>query len=106
MEDVTAVPVPSVTLDGVDVDVAVGDGVDGEGGDALEAEFVHDVFAVGDDGGEADVESVGDFFVDEALDDEGHDLDLAVGEDLLLEDLRHGGEVLAMAMGVLFEHEE
>ena len=90
----------------IDIDVAVGDGVDGEGGDALEAEFVHDVFAVGDDRGEADVEFVGDLFVDEALDNEGHDFDFAVGEDLLLEGLGHGGKVLAMTMGVLFEHQE
>ena len=90
-------------LDGVDVDVAVGDGVDGEGGDAFEAEFVHDVFAVGDDGGEADVEFVGDLFVDEALDDEGHDLDLAIGEEFLLEGLGHGWEVLTLAMAMLFE---
>ena len=59
-----------VLLDGVDVYIAVGDGVDGEGGDALEAQFIHDVFTVGDDGGETDVEFIGNLLVDKALDDE------------------------------------
>ena len=57
-------------LDGVDVDVAVGDGVDGEGGYAAEAELIHDVFAMGDDGGEADVQFVGNLLVDKTLNNE------------------------------------
>ena len=59
-----------VLLDGVNVNVAVGDGVDGEGGDALEAQFIHDVFTVGDDRGETDVKFIGNLLVDETLDDE------------------------------------
>ena len=35
----------------IDVNVAVGDGIDGQGGDAFETEFIHDILAMGDDGG-------------------------------------------------------
>ena len=39
----------------VDVYIAVGDGVDGQGGDALESELIHDVLAVGNDRRQADI---------------------------------------------------
>ena len=87
----------------VDVYVAVGDGVDGEGGDALEAELVHDVAAVGDDRGKTDVETVGNLLVDIALYDERHDFDFTVGENLALQYLGHGRQVLTTAVGVLME---
>ena len=92
--------------DFIDIDVAVHDGIDGEGADALHAQLVHDVLAVGDDGGQADVQAVGYFLVDISLHDERHDLDFAVGEYLLLQDLGHGGEVLPVAVGMLYQHEE
>ena len=59
-----------VLLDGVNVYIAVGDGVDGQGGDALKTELIHDVFTVGDDRGETDVKFIGNLLVDETLDDE------------------------------------
>ena len=51
----------------VDVHVAVHHGIDGEGGDTLHTQFVHDVLAVGDDRGKSDIQFVGDLFVDVAL---------------------------------------
>ena len=92
------------SLNFIYVNVAVGDGIDGQGGDALEAQFIHDVFTVGDDGGETDVEFIGNLLVDEALDYERHNFDFTVGEDFLLQGLGHWREVLTMTMGVLFEH--
>jgi len=95
-----------LSSDFVDVYVAVGDGIDGEGRDALHAQLLHDVLAVGDDGGEANVQTVGNLFVDVALHDEGHHLGLAAGEHRALKDLGHRGEVLALGMGVLLKGEE
>ena len=93
-------------LDLVDVDVAVHDGIDGEGTDTLHAELLHDVLTMGNDGGQTDMQTVGNLFVDISLYDERHDLDLTVGEDFSLEGLGHLGEVLSMAMRMLFEHQE
>ena len=87
----------------VDIDVAVHDSIDGKGGDALQAEFLHDVLAMGDDCGQADVEFVGYLLVDESLYDQRHDFYLTVGENFLLEDIRHGRHVLAIFVGILFK---
>lgn len=91
-------------LDVVDVHIAVHDGIDGEGGDTLETEFGHDVLAVGDDGGKSDVQTVGNLLVDEPLYDERHHLYLTVGENLLLEHLRHGRKVASTMVGALLKH--
>ena len=45
---------------------------------ALDAEFVGDVFAVGHDGGEAYAEAVGNFFVDKSLRKELEHLNFAL----------------------------
>ena len=66
--------------DFVDIHVAVHDGVDGEGGDALHAEFLHDVLTVGDNGRDPDIQFVGNLLVDVTLYDERHDFYLAVSE--------------------------
>ena len=79
------------------------DGIDGEGGNALEAELVHDIAAVRNNRCKADVETVGYLFVDVALHDERHDFDLAVREDFALQHLRHGRHMLAMTVAVLLE---
>ena len=55
---------------------AVGDGIDGERGDAAKMEFVADVLTVGDDGGQRDTEPVSDFLVDETTDNESKHLRL------------------------------
>ena len=60
------------------------DGIDGEGGDTLHTELLHDVFAMGDDSGEADMQLVGNLLINITLYDERHDLYLSVGEDFLL----------------------
>ena len=60
------------------------DGIDGEGGDTLHAELLHDVLAMGDDSGEADMQLVGNLLINITLYDERHDLYLTVGEDFLL----------------------
>lgn len=70
----------AVCSDFVDVNIAVGDGVDGEGRDALEVELCHDVFAMGHDGGKTYGEAVGYFLVDESLGNERHYLGFTVGE--------------------------
>ena len=93
-------------LDLVDVDVAVHDGVDGKGADTLHAELLHDVLTMGNDGGQTDMQTVGNLFVDISLYDERHDLDLTVGENLTGEDVGHRREVLTMAVGMLLEHEQ
>ena len=79
------------------------DGIDGEGRDALHAQLVHDVTAMGDDGGEADVQAVGNLLVDKALDNERHDFDFTVGKDLLFQHRRYRGEVAAIAVGMLLQ---
>ena len=56
--------------DAVRLDVAVHHGIDGQGGYGVHVEFFHDVLAVGDDGGGADVQTVGDFLVGQPADDE------------------------------------
>ena len=68
----------------IDIYVTVHNGIDGQGGDTLQTEFLHDVLAVGDDGGQSDVKPIGNFLVDIALHNERHDLNFAVGENLLL----------------------
>lgn len=67
-----------------DVDISMHDGIDGEGGERAQAGLVDDVLAVGDDGGEGDVEAVGHLFINKSLHDEREHLDLAVAEHGLL----------------------
>ena len=69
-----------VCSDFVDVNIAVGDGVDGEGCDALEVELRHDVFAMGHDGGKTYGQTVGYLLVDESLGYECHHFGFTVGE--------------------------
>ena len=66
--------------DAVRFHIPVHHGVDGEARDGLDAQFLGDVLAVGDDGGQADVQAVGNFLVDEAADDEYQHLDLSGGK--------------------------
>lgn len=73
--------------DFVDVNVTMHDGIDGEGRNAFNAKFFHDVFAVSDNGRQADIEFVGNLLVDIALHNERHHLNLAIAKNLLLEDL-------------------
>ena len=42
----------------IDIYVAMGDGVDSQGRDALESQLLHDILAVGDDSWQADMEHV------------------------------------------------
>ena len=93
-------------LDLVDVDVAVHDGIDGKGADTLHAELLHDVLTMGNDGGQTDMQTVGNLFVDISLYDERHDLDLTVGENLALQHLGHGWQVFTAAVGMLLEGEQ
>ena len=88
-------------LDLVDVDVAVHDGIDGKGADTLHAELLHDVLTMGNDGGQTDMQTVGNLFVDISLYDERHDLDLTVCEDLTADDVRHGRQILAFTVSPL-----
>ena len=90
----------------IDIDITVHDGVDGQGTDALHAEFVHDILAVRDDRRQSDVQLIGDFLVDETLHDERHHLNLPVTEDLPFQNLRHGWHVLSMPVCVLLEHQD
>ena len=85
----------------IDVDIAVHDGIDSEGGNTLHAKLFHNVLAVGDDCGEPDVQAIGNLFVDIASHDERHDLDFAVSKDLVLQNLWSGRQMLALPMGML-----
>ena len=89
------------SLDFVDVDVAVHDGVDGECGNTLHTQLFHDILAVGDDGGEADVQAVGNLFVDVSLYDECHHFDFPVGQDFVLQYTWNGWQMLALYVGML-----
>lgn len=62
------------------LDVAVHHGIDGQGGYGAHVEFFHDVLAVGDDGGGADAQSVGDFLVGQPADDEDKHFYLSGGK--------------------------
>ena len=63
----------------VDIYITVGDGIDGECRNAFDVKLFQNVAAVSDDRGQADVQAVGNFFVDITLDNESHHLYLAVG---------------------------
>ena len=90
----------------INVYVAMHDRVDCKGGDTFESQLVHDVLPMGDDRGEANVQLLGDLLVDVALHDERHHLYLAVGEDLAVDDVRHGRHVLPMPMSVLLKGQD
>ena len=79
--------------------------IDGEGRDTLHAQLVHDVLAMGDNGSQTDVQDVGNLLVGIALHDVRHHLYLTIGQNLLFQDLRHLGQVLALGMGMLLEGE-
>ena len=64
------------------VDVPVHHGVDDDVRERMGVELGHDVFAVGDDRGQADVELVGNLLVDETFGQERHHLNLTGGEGL------------------------
>ena len=64
------------------VDVPVHHGVDDDVRERMGVEFSHDVFAVGDDRGQADVELVCNLLVDETFGQERYHFNLAGGEGL------------------------
>ncbi len=88
-------------LNFIDVYIAVHNGVYGKGRNGLHAELVHDILAVGDYGGQADVQVVCNLLVDKSLYDERHDFNLTVGKNLLLQHLRHRRQIASATMGVL-----
>ena len=90
----------------VDVYITVHHSIDGEGGNALQTELVHNILTMGDDGGQPDVELIGNLFVDKSLYDERHDFYLAVAENLLLQCLRHWWQVAPFAMCILDETQQ
>ena len=51
----------------VGIDVAVHHGIDCQSRYGLDTQFLHNVLAVGDDGGEADVQFVGNLLVDKSF---------------------------------------
>lgn len=86
--------------DAVEVDISVCDGIHGQRRDAFGVKFFHDVFPMGDDGGQCNVELLGYLFVDIALHNQCKHLNFAVGEHGRL--LRHGLLILMMAVGMAF----
>ena len=69
-----------VRLNAVRFYIPVHYGIDGESGYRLNAEFLRNVLAVSDDGGETDVQFVGYLLVDESFGDEYQHFDLASRE--------------------------
>ena len=63
----------------INADDAVGDGIDGEGGNGFQSEFFCDVLAMGHYGGKAYVEPVGYFLIYISFYDEGKDFCFALG---------------------------
>ena len=54
--------------------------IDGQSRYRLDAQFLHDILAVGDDGGQTDVQFVGNLFVDEPFGNERQHFYFAGGE--------------------------
>lgn len=98
--------------DFVDIHVSVHDCINGQCRYAFEAEFVHDILAVGDHCGQTDVETVGYFFVDETADDERHHFFFSFGETLFGVGIgraavrQRGRQVATVGMCALYESEE
>lgn len=83
-------------LNAVGFYVPVHHGIDGESGHRLDAEFLRDVLAVGDDGGEADIQFLGYFFVDESFGYEHQHFDFAGGK-VVLHRLRMFASVVSVS---------
>ena len=101
----------SVSSDAVGFDVAVHHGIDGQRGDGADVELFRDVLAVGNDGGSADAEAVGNFLVGQALGDEHEHFYLAVGKSvgvgvLRLRGLHVGGEPFSVCVCALLQLEK
>lgn len=84
----------------------MGHGIDCKGRNAFHTQFFHDVFTVGNDGGEADIQKGGYLLVDMPFDNQCQHFDFAVGEYLARQYPRHGRKILAMGMGMLLQHKE
>ncbi len=89
----------------VGIDVAVHHGIDCQSRYGLDTQFLHNVLAVGDDGGEADVQFVGNLLVDKSFGDEHQHFYLAggkfVGIGVAGGMRRHGGaETVRLLVGV------
>ena len=72
----------------INIDIAVHNGVNRQRRHAPHAEFVHDVFAVRDDGRQTDVQLLCNFLVDQPLYDQRQYFDLPVAQNLVLQHLR------------------
>ena len=111
MQGVCKKETAACSSDAVGFDVAVHHGVDGQGGNGMDVEFLHDVLAVGDDGGGADIEAVGDFLVGQSAHDEDKHLDFPCGKPvgvacrtvLVLLSGHALGQPTAVGMGVLLQ---
>ena len=90
----------------VDIYIPVHDGIDSQGGDALHAELLHDVLAMGDDRGQTNVQLVGNLLVDITLHDERQHFYLAVGEHLCPQGTGHRRQVLSTCMGLMTQHQQ
>ena len=89
----------------VGIDVAVHHGIDCQSRYGLDTQFLHNVLAVSDDGGEADVQFVGNLLVDKSFGDEHQHFYLAggkfVGIGVAGGMRRHGGaETVRLLVGV------
>ena len=82
------------------------DGIDGECRNALHAQFVHDVLAVGDDRRQANVQPVGNLLVDIALHNQRHDLDFAVGENALVQQPGQWRHVVPVRVPMVLQHQQ
>ena len=91
-------------LDAIGLDVTVHYGINGESGHRFYSQFLGNVLPVTDDRGEADVQLLGDFLVDEALGDELQNLDFAGGKVVRIDGL--GVRMLATLMPVLVQLED
>ena len=91
-------------LDAIGLDVTVHYGINGETRHRFYSQFLGNVLPVTDDRGEADVQLLGDFLVDEALGDEFQNLDFAGGKVVRIDGL--GVRMLASLMPVLVQLED
>ena len=93
-------------LDFIDIYITVHHGIDSQGGDALHAELLHDVLAMGDDRGQTDVQLVSNLLVDIPLHDKRQHLNLTIGEYLCAQGTGQRRQVLSTGMGLMPQHQQ
>ena len=91
-------------LDAIRLYISVHHGINGESGDGFDTQFLGDILSVTDDRGEANIQFLSYFLIDEAFGDEHKYLDFSGGKIVCIHSLRL--RVLAPLVSVLVQLED